>query len=146
MSAEIIVRGIEPDAAADVARLSGELGYPADEREIARRLATLERAPDDLLLGAYEPDGTIVGWIHAFIARRLESGAFAEIGGMVVAESHRGRGIGSRLIDEVETWAWARGAARLRVRSRDGRHDAHAFYERRGFERSKLQVVLDKTL
>jgi hypothetical protein len=41
-------------------------------------------------------DPIFVGWIHAFVAHGIESDAFAEIGGMVVSQKHRGIGITKR--------------------------------------------------
>jgi GNAT superfamily N-acetyltransferase len=87
-----------------------------------------------------------VGWIHVFTTLRLETDAFAEIGGLVVAESHRGREIGKRLLDSAEHWVIQRGMPRLRVRSRASRSGAHRFYEQSGFIRTKVQSVFDKRL
>jgi GNAT superfamily N-acetyltransferase len=49
------------------------------------------------------------------------------------------------LVAACEAWARRCGLTRIRVRSRVARKDAHRFYEGLGFERSKEQVVFDKT-
>ena len=53
---------------------------------------------------------------------------------LVVGEQHRGRGIGARLLDALEAEAALRGCLAVTLTSGDHRHEAHAFYERRGYE------------
>jgi len=60
---------------------------------------------DDHLVLAAERNGRVVGWLHAFVALRIESAAFAEIGGMVVDASGRGQGLGQQLVRATATWA-----------------------------------------
>jgi GNAT superfamily N-acetyltransferase len=62
-------------------------------------------------------DDKVVGWIHAFYSTNLESGYFIEIGGLVVDESYRERGVAKRLVETVEHWSIENGYNRLRVRS-----------------------------
>lgn len=54
---------------------------------------------------------------------------------MVVDEAHRGRGIGTRILDQLILWAKQRGCARIELNSGFERKEAQAFYERRGFKR-----------
>lgn len=53
--------------------------------------------------------------------------------GIVVAPSHRGRGIGSLLLDAVETLAHERGKTTIRLDVVDTNPRARALYEKRGF-------------
>ena len=71
---------------AALAELAGQLGYPALPEQIARRLAALGDSQADFVLVAADGAGRPIGWVHAFMALRLESDAFGELGGMVVAE------------------------------------------------------------
>ncbi|HEV7490992.1 MAG TPA: GNAT family N-acetyltransferase, partial [Rhodanobacteraceae bacterium] len=61
-------------------------------------------------------------------------------------ESARGGGIGDSLLRAGEDWARSVGCALVRVRSRDTRERAHRFYERAGYARNKVQLVLLKPL
>ncbi|HJW09461.1 MAG TPA: GNAT family N-acetyltransferase, partial [Holophagaceae bacterium] len=70
----------------------------------------------------------------------------AEVGGLVVDEAFRGRGLGSQLMAAAEAWAQAKGFATVRLRSRLQRERAHAFYHQLGYEETKRQVVLEKSL
>jgi GNAT superfamily N-acetyltransferase len=132
------------DAAA-IAALSGQLGYPSTEEEIRDRLRTLESGGSTEVLVA-ESDGRIDGWIAVRGDLSLETGPFAEIAGLVVDESARGKGIGASLVEAAERWAKERGHTRIRVRSNVVREAAHRFYERLGYIPKKKQQVFDKDL
>jgi GNAT superfamily N-acetyltransferase len=58
----------------------------------------------------------------------------AMIMALVVAEQARGLGVGRRLVSSAESLARERGASRLMVTTHLRRADAHAFYERLGFD------------
>ena len=126
-----------------VADLVTQLGYPASAADIARRFTRFDGRTDQALLVA-DDRGEVVGWMQVVAYPYLESDESAEIRGLVVADSHRGRGIGAALISAAEAWAAQHGCQTLRVRSNITRGRAHAFYERHGFERVKTQHCLQK--
>lgn len=135
---------IEDTAA--VARLATQLGYPSTAAQIERRLHALEQSPDARVLVAEAPDGAVLGWIHVFGRRMLESDPDAEIGGLVVDEAARGRGVGSALVASAEAWARERGYDIVSVRSNVIRAEAHEFYKSRGYQVLKSQYKLRKAL
>jgi len=143
---EIRIRRAQSEDAEFLAHLSGELGYPADAAVVAQRLAVLLDRGDDAVLVAEGAEGAVLGWVHAFVAHRLESPSFAELGGLVVSEGVRGRGIGRDLVAAAERWARGRGLTAIRVRSNVVREEAHAFYRCLGYETLKEQAVLGKIL
>ena len=57
---------------------------------------------------------------------------------VVVASSHRGRGIAARLFAEVEAIASQRGACKLTLEVLSGNHAARALYEKLGFDDYRL--------
>jgi GNAT superfamily N-acetyltransferase len=61
-------------------------------------------------------------------------GLLANIDEMVVHHANRGRGIGSQLLQAAIASATERGCARVELESAFRRVEAHAFYERRGFQ------------
>lgn len=135
---------IRPAADRDISAitaLSGELGYPAGAGDVLRRLAKMETMDDHAVFVAENHDGQVAGWIHVFVALRLESEPFAEIGGLVVAEGHRRRGVGRQLCERAARWARELDLEALRVRTRVER-EAHLFYRRVGFRQTKQQRVL----
>ncbi len=99
--------------------------------------------PKHLILAAISVE-RVVGWAHAYVCRLVESDPLAELGGFVVGESHRGRGVGTKLLERVEDWARQAGCRNISVRSNVIRHEAHRFYEARGFEQIKTQHTFRK--
>jgi len=140
------VRTAIAEDASDIRALSAQLGYPDPSSRTVGRLELILREKNHAVLVACLADESVVGWIHVFVAYRLESDAFAELGGFVVGENQRGRGIGRLLLLAAEHWVLERGLAKLRIRSRLERAEAHEFFKRLGFKVSKEQHVFDKKL
>lgn len=140
----MIRSAVEADANA-IAILSGQLGYPARTAEIEDRLRRIETEGDGRVFVA-EVRGTVVGWVHVYGAHVLESPPHAEIGGLVVDEGHRGRGIGIELMTAAERWAASMSYATVRLRSNVIREAAHNFYRRSGYSETKRQAVFSKSV
>jgi len=138
------IRKASREDAAALADLATQLGYPSTPEQLASRLAALGGAGHAVFVA--EEDGKVAGWIHVLARQHLETDPFSEIGGLVVDEACRGRGVGPVLVDAAVAWAREHGFGELRVRSNLIRTDAHRFYEREGFERRKTQVVLGRRL
>ncbi len=138
------IRPAGPADAADMARLSAELGYEADTSDMTDRLQIVCSLNGHEVLVAEHADGKLVGWIHIFAAPRIESAGFAEIGGLVVDANHRRRGVGAQLVAAAEEAAGRHGFGLVRVRSRIERGGAHDFYADRGFVTVKTQRVYEK--
>jgi len=139
---------MQPDDAAGVAALTGQLGYPATESDISRRYASIlagNRQASGLLV-AERGTGVIVGWIHVQETQLLEADSRAEIRGLVVAEDARGSGVGRLLVEAAEAWATGRGLDTVAVRSNIVRLSAHAFYEHLGYRVVKTQKAMKKHL
>jgi GNAT superfamily N-acetyltransferase len=141
-----VVRRATPADARRLAALSGELGYPASPEDIGRRVAELTERADALILVAELAPGDVIGWIHGSEQLLLESGRRCELVGLVVDPRARGRGVGRRLVAEVEAWAAGRGIRQMAVRSNVTREESHPFYERLGYTRVKTQHAYRKRL
>jgi GNAT superfamily N-acetyltransferase len=70
----------------------------------------------------------------------------AEVGGLVVDEGYRRRGIGRLLMQQAEQWACEKGCWAVYLRSNVVRKDAHAFYEGIGYSNVKTSLAFRKTL
>lgn len=127
-----------------LAHLCEELGYPATRRQIVARLAAIEAIPCSHVLVAEDADGAVIGWLHVALDAQLTHDPCAQIIGLVVDESARGRGIGAELVRSAESWAQTHGTSHVRVRSRIERERAHRFYARAGYTRTKTQAVFEK--
>jgi len=150
-SVKIGVRAARADDAAALALLSGQLGYPVGGVEMADRLARVraQRVGEVFVASAGETDAAdaeVLGWTHVVPRLQLEEAPFAELAGLIVAESARGLGVGAALLAAAEQWARDAGFALMRVRSNVVRERAHRFYEREGYRRVKVQGVFHKSI
>lgn len=140
----VVVRPMEAGDAEAVSVLAGQLGYVRSSAEVLEWVKRLpERAGEQMAWVACVGD-EVVGWVEASVERRLQTEAFALIGGLVVKEGVRGRGTGRLLCREVEGWARAIGVGVLRVTSRSSRAEAHRFYLRDGYAQVKVSCVFEK--
>lgn len=139
---------IRPAAHGDLdtlAILSEQLGYPVAPAVLAPRLETVLTKPGHSLLVA-EDAGQVVGWVHGCMRYLLEEEPHAFIGGLIVADGQRSRGVGARLMAAIEDWARTQGAHEVHVYSNVIRERAHRFYERIGYTHVKISKVLKKRL
>ena len=137
---EIKINRIQIEDATGINSLSLQLGYPLSIPETENNIAEMIKLEDHEAFVARDKL-QIVGWIHVFSTLRLESNPFVEIGGMVVHQGYRGKGIGRLLIWQAKDWAVKKNAGTLRVRCNTKRIEAHQFYEAMGFIVSKDQRV-----
>lgn len=139
------IRPLGPDDADAAMRLSAELGYPTDRESMLRRIQQIAGdANRTVLVGCLE--GEVVGWIDLSIEYHLQTDLVVLIGGLVISEATRNRGIGRELCEAAEDWARGRGITRIRVRSNVIRERAHSFYLRDGYARVKTSAVFEKAL
>ncbi|GAB2941531.1 hypothetical protein GCM10027280_32610 [Micromonospora polyrhachis] len=107
-------------------------GRPATEAEIDDVLA--DEPSDDLRLPSglfwVATEGPLVSGCAGL---RLLSEAVGEVTRVFVAHQARGRGIGARLLAEVEQAARDRGLARLRLDTRTDLVEARRLYARHGY-------------
>ncbi len=141
----IQIRAANQDDSAEIASLCQQFDYLVEAEKVKQTLAKVIVDPDQQVWVVV--DGRmVIAWIHVFIATRIESASFAEIGGLVVDKNYRHQGIGSMLISRVSEWAKTRGQMKLRVRCADQRKQAHDFYLAQTMDRTKTQYIFDKTL
>jgi GNAT superfamily N-acetyltransferase len=137
---------IRPATQAD---LAGIVALLADDelgagRESAADLAPYRRAFDLIssdrreLLVVAERDGRLVGTLQLSVLPTLarQGTLRAQIEGVRVAGTERGRGIGEQLITWAVEQARARGCGIVQLTSDHRRQDAHRFYQRLGFTAS----------
>jgi GNAT superfamily N-acetyltransferase len=141
----ITIRSARSDDAAELARLSSQLGYPSTSADLSARLELLSTRKDHEVFVA-EGKTELVGWLHVLCDIHLESGDFVEIAGLVVDERHRGEGVGKTLLAAAERWARERGFTSIRVRTNVVRTRTHAFYAGAGYVLAKEQKVFVKSL
>lgn len=90
-----------------------------------------------------EIDGRPVGTLTLFVLPMLAHGGTpaALVEAVAVDRRMQGHGIGRALMDEAMARARAAGCYKLALSSNDKRNEAHAFYERLGYQRHGVSFV-----
>jgi GNAT superfamily N-acetyltransferase len=140
----ILIRRIEAGDEDAVATLALQLGYARSADTIRGWIESLGDRPEQAAFVACL-NNQVVAWIEISVQRHLQSEPYALIGGLVVGDGLRGRGIGRLLCKKAEQWAWEQGIQTVRVTSRSTRVDAHRFYRETGYQDAKTSLVFDKT-
>jgi GNAT superfamily N-acetyltransferase len=138
------IRRADTSDAAEMARLSGELGYPMSVEEMRTRLGRLLGDARHFIAVAHDAEQRLVGWMHVEHRTAIDGGEGAELMGLVVDGRVRRRGTGRTLVDAAEQWSQSQGLAGLTVRSSVARELSHPFYEALGYVREKTQHVYRK--
>lgn len=105
--------------------------------EERRYLRTVQRHPDAAVIVA-DDDGHVVGRLSLSRDPHPASRHVADLG-LMVAESHRGRGIGRMLLEEAVAWARLSGVLKLELHVFPWNEAALRLYESFGFEREGLR-------
>jgi RimJ/RimL family protein N-acetyltransferase len=140
----VIVRRAEPSDAPGLTELGDAVGAEpegwlvttngwrsaADER---RYLRAIRRYPHAAVFVA-EDDGRIVGRLSVARDQHPASRHVADLG-LIVAATHRRRGIGTALLDAALEWAREAGVRKLELHVFPWNEAAIALYERFGFVR-----------
>lgn len=135
---EIIIRTALISDATAISGLSNQLGYPATKEGTEKYLRLLKHSEQDVVYVTVS-DKDVIAWIHVFKTIRVESGVFCEIGGLVVDEKFRRKGIGEKLIEKARIWCKKNGSNKLHVRSNVKREATKRFYLNIGFRQEKMQ-------
>jgi len=91
---QTMIRPAHAGDTAYIAALCQQLGYPASQEEVQRRLEQIQPREDHAVYVAGLPDGRVVGWIHVCVRHLVVADLQAEIEGLVVAEGYRRCGVG----------------------------------------------------
>lgn len=125
--------------------IGSALGYAVSVTELTKRIEEILQRSDHLLLVAIE-DSAVVGFCHGYLRLLTEVAKAIEIGGLAVAEEHRGKGVAKQLVLGIEAWASSLGCNQVVLSSNVIRTNAHAFYEHLGYTKIKQQFAFEKLL
>jgi GNAT superfamily N-acetyltransferase len=137
-----LVREVRAQDAEKIAFLSNQLGYTISLSSTLQNIEAIGQNENEKILVA-EAGDELAGWIHVFKTIRVESGTFCEIGGLIVSEAYRRKGVGKMLVESVKQWCIHKGISSLRVRCNSKRKEAHEFYAMLGFKETKEQKVFE---
>jgi len=139
---DLEIRDARPADAPALAVLLDQLGYPAPAATVAARLAAYQDAGEVALVAVRGGGGggAVVGLATVHVTPVLHRPTpVGRLTMLVVAEGERGGGVGRALVGAAERAVTARGCALIEVTSNRKRADAHAFYERLGYEATSLR-------
>jgi GNAT superfamily N-acetyltransferase len=140
------VRPATAEDAEQINSLCHQLGYPISQEYVHQFLEKMSHQEDHAFFVSELRDGEIVGWVHVYLLPLVVMELCAEIGGIIVDDRFRLRGIGQLLINQAEGWAREKDCRVMRVRSRIEREYAHAFYTATGFKLQKTSLTFTKDL
>ncbi len=111
------------------------------------RVRSVLESPDADYIVA-EEDDEIVGLVELHVRETkdlpfLVRKTYAYIQELIVAAGHRGRGIGTRLMDATRAWAREHGAESLRTSVVPTNDRARAFYAKHGFADIMISLEAD---
>lgn len=127
----------------ELARLFSELGYDIPSGTLAERLSAFQGAGEQALVAADDSSPTrLLGVATLHVTPVLHrAGPVGRVTALVVDASLRGCGIGRVLMEAAERWTAEQGCVLIEVTSNQRRADAHAFYERLGYERTSFRFA-----
>jgi N-acetylglutamate synthase-like GNAT family acetyltransferase len=142
---KLFVRAADIKDSEYITKLSNQLGYETTNEKIQKRLADISNNDDNCIFVIVDNEN-IIGWIHGFHSLRVESDSFIEIGGLVVDENYRRKGLGKMLIKKIIEWSHFKKSNKIKVRCNTLRKETHAFYNNIGFIEIKEQKIFDMKL
>jgi len=143
---QVSVRLARTGDAPRIAALSAQLGYPASQGQVERRLDQLRHDESSAVFVAERSDGRVVGWVQVCVRKLIMADRQGEIDGLVVDEDCRRCGIGQMLAREAEQWARAKACEVVSLRSNVVRKEARPFYQGIGYSVVKTQWTFRKIL
>lgn len=141
---EVVIRRATPADAAELVALARAVGAEPERwlitasdwrgaSEERRYLRSIRRSPNAAVLVAETAEG-IVGRLSLARDPHPASAHVADLG-LMVARSHRGRGIGRAFLEAAVDWARHAGVSKLELHVFPHNEPAIALYESFGFER-----------
>jgi GNAT superfamily N-acetyltransferase len=142
----VMIRQMEPADAEAVSLLAVQLGYQQPPDAIRSWIEGLEEDSETQAAFVACVGEQVAGWVEVSIQSRLQSPRFTLIGGLVVREGSRGKGLGRMLCERAERWSLERQVKIIRLTSRESRSEAHRFYLRAGYRVTKTSLAFEKNL
>jgi GNAT superfamily N-acetyltransferase len=141
----LILREAKFEDYEEIAVLCNQLGYQTESSDIPHRLKQINDLDQHAVFVA-ELDHRVIGWIHVYVCPLLVSPHQSQLGGLVVHEDQRGKGIGEKLMEQAEAWSRTRSCQLLTVYTNIIRNRTHGFYENLGYQNIKTEYLMRKEL
>ncbi len=139
----IIYKTFSETEITSLCELIKQLGYEHSETSLQDNVKAVRNNGGEVFVA--ELDGKIIGCASAIIDIRLAAGKSGEIVSVVVENAFRGKGIGTALIRECESWL-KNTVSIIRIRANTKRTEAPSFYGSLGYTLQKHQSIFMKNL
>jgi GNAT superfamily N-acetyltransferase len=116
-----------------------EADFRPDPRRQRQGLKLMLQEPERRVVLVAEREGRVIGMVTVqLVVSTAEGAASGLLEDMVVEEGARGDGIGARLLQGAEGWAFDRGATRIQLLADQMNRPALRFYRRMGWASTQL--------
>lgn len=122
-----------------------EMGYDYDLENTRERLTYILQRPNHKIFVA-EINNQVVGYVHGNDYDLIYKDSLKNIMGIAVDHRYKRNGIGKKLMNEIENWAFKTGAVGVRLLSGEERISSHEFYKSCGYVNKKDQKNFIKIL
>ena len=142
---QISIRAARLEDATALSELLAELGFPTPAAITAERLDAMARASELVFVAVR--DETVLGLVTVHITPVLHRSApVGRLTALVVYQCARRQGIGQALVEAAEAALASEGCELVEVTSNKQLTDAHAFYERLGYDATSLRFQKSLTV
>ena len=122
------------DAAAIWELISNDLGYVQTTKEACLKQMEKIANHHDYHTFVYVEDQAIIGFAGTLLCYAYENDdCYARLAALAVQADKRGKGVGTRLLQHVESFAKKQGCTDITLSSGMHREKAHLFYENQGY-------------
>ena len=138
------IRNVREGDISGILDIALELGYPASEKTV-RDLVDLVLGNTDHQIIIAEMDSKLLGYIHLHTVDSQDTHKI-EVSGILIPDSHRKKGLGSRFLREAEKWSRGRNFNTISIRTNLIRSEAIPFFKHHGFQQDTIQDAYVKYL
>jgi len=138
------IRNVKEDDVPGILEVAVELGYPASEKTVKDLVNLVLKNADHQIILA-EDNYNLLGYIHLHSVDS-EDNQKTEVSGILIPDSHRKKGLGSRFLKEAEKWTRGRDAQTISIRTNLIRPEAVPFFKHHGFQHDTVQDAFIKKL
>lgn len=124
-----------------ISLIKNELGYDGISSDIYDRIMLIYKNENYVTFVA-EQDGRVIGFVGVMRGLAFEmNGEYIRIIALAVKREYQNHGIGTRLAERVEDYAYEIGASSVVISSGLKRADAHMFYNRIGYDKKGYSFI-----
>ena len=139
------IRKVEISDADQIRKLCLQLDKKISQNDLEERIKLVSKIKN-INMFVLVDRSKVIGFVLIAIRWEFIAGEQAVVEGLVVDGKYRGQGLGKLLMAEAEDWSRKRKMDLVRLNSNVTRKEAHKFYEKIGYEKTKEQAIFNKKI